>query len=212
MRGPLSFGLSYRSKVRVDLDGTFDATAIGPTSTSAATQTDFPDMLQFGIRYEIISAFAMEFDIERTGWSSLDVISVSHSSPDPPEPFAETYNWRDTTTYRVGATYQVLSDLSLRFGYAYDITPQKEGNFSARIPDNNRDSFHAGFAIDRGRWILEGGYMFVRIHDRSINSRKTFPDIDPSGDLIFDPNGTAAYNGKYTSFGNLFGLGFAWRF
>jgi long-chain fatty acid transport protein len=210
VQGPVTLGVSYRSEVEVDIRGSFDASAIVPPGlgippkSSATTEVTFPDMLQVGVRYEVLPTLGLEFDVERTGWSSFDEIAISHSVPVVPSPYTEVSDWRDSTAYRFGATYMIIPALQLRLGYAFDVTPQTDGNFSARIPDGNRHSIHTGFAYHAGPWSVEGGYLYVKLEDRTISSATPY--------LGGDPNGTAAYNGKYDSYGHEFGLSFTWRF
>ncbi len=201
--GAWSFGASYRSDISVDIEGTLNATAVGSTASVAKTQLDLPDMWQIGARYQANDQLAVEFDIERIGWSSFDRLVIAHASPGVTNPVVNVNNWSDSTAYRLGATYQIDPGLQLRAGYTYDETPQADNHFTARIPDANRQTFSLGIAQMYRDWELEAGYMYVLWDDRTLSN------TTPPG---ADPNGTLAFNGTYKSRAHLFGVGFSKKF
>jgi len=192
--GPWSFGGSYRSAVDADIDG-----AVGPAP--ATTEVNFPWMLQVGAKYQPSDKWAVELDIERTGWSRFDVIEID--SPFPAAQATSTNNWDDANAYRIGGIYQLSDKTQLRLGYTFDETGQPEEHFSARVPDADRQLLSVGFAHEFGGWTLEGGYMYVKFDDRT---------VDNTAPPAADPNGTSAYNGEYESNVNLFGLGVTKKF
>ena len=164
-----------------------------------STEITFPDLLQFGIRYQVIPALSLEFDFERTGWDTVDALVIEHASG-LPTPYVETSNWNDVWTYRLGGIYTINEAMKVLFGYSYDNTPQGDDYFTPRLPDSDRQSFSLGIAYVMGQWAAEVGYMYVRLDERSFSS--TSP---PSA--AGDPNGSFLYNGTYETYGNLFGFG-----
>lgn len=192
-----SFGLAYRSSVKVDLEGTVDATGVGSTKTDASAELEFPSLMQLGARYQINPAIAVEFDIERTGWSSFDTVEIKHTSLGIPNPINGEHSWSNTTTYRIGGSYQATPSTQLRFGYARDETPQSEEHFSPRVPDSDRQAFSVGFAHTmrqpEGKLNVEAGYMYVLLDDRTVSA-------------------TTLVNGEYKSDAHLVGIGISSQF
>lgn len=209
MTGPWSFGIAYRPGIAVNLNGHVDATAVGSTNSFATAKLNFPSLLQVGAHYQFNPTWSVELDLERTGWSSFDVVEIEHSSPGISNPIRSTNKWNDALAYRLGITYQALPNTQLRFGYALDKTPQDDDFFSARIPDNDRQSLSVGIAYSVNGWTIEGGYMYVWLDDRTISSSNNFLAGLPANT---DPNGTDAYNGKYQSSAHLLGLGVSTKF
>lgn len=199
--GPWSFGASYRSQVNVDINGQL-------AGTPATTSVTFPWMLQVGARYQVNSALAMEFDIERTGWSTFDKLTIK--APVAGQTVTSTNNWKDSNAYRLGGSYQLTPKTQLRFGYTLDKTPQPDAWFSARVPDADRQLYSLGIAHDMGGWSLEAGYMYVKFDDRTVNSSTSY--LAQAGGGNTEPNGTDAYNGTYKSTVTLFGLGITTHF
>ena len=160
-------------------------------------------MLQLGIRYAFNPSWAVEFDFERTEWSSFDRIVIISGSPTSPT--INTNNWEDANAYRLGVSYMASANTRLRFGYAIDETPQTDSAlFSARIPDADRQNFSIGIAHNFGSWTLDAGYMFIKIDERTVNSSIPF--------IGGEANGTSVYNGVYKSEAHLFGLGAQFKF
>jgi long-chain fatty acid transport protein len=199
--GNWSFGGSYRSAITVDVDGTATTVITAP----ATANLDFPWMLQVGARYQATRALAIEFDIERTGWSEFDQIRIT-STALAGGTATSTNNWDDANAYRLGATWDVTPETQLRFGYTFDETGQGDERFSARLPDADRHLFSVGIAQKLGGWTIEGGYMYVLFDDRD------YATSVPFGTYGSDPNGTSAYNGSYSASVHLLGLGVGTKF
>lgn len=202
--GPWSLGGSYRSAVSVGLNGEM---TIGGYTSSARTSLDFPSILQLGVRHQTTDKLALEFDFDRTGWKTFDQIVITAGANPYPAPYptqiTSTNDWKDANAYRFGATYDVSEATQLRFGYTYDETPQEDAHFSARVPDGNRHLVSIGAAHKVNGWTVEGGYMFVKVQNRTVNGTAPFTG---------DPNGTALYNGTYKTTIHLLGLGVSTKF
>ncbi len=201
-----SVGLSYRSSVKVGVDGTVGVTGIPATDRPAKAELEFPSLLQAGVRYKMDDSLAIELDVEHTGWSSFDTIKITHSGTAPiSSPISSKNDWRDATAYRLGATYELSPTNQLRFGYSLDETPGNDNFFSARVPGNDRQTVSLGIAHKQADWTVEFSYMYVKADDRKINSSTSFQTGVIGGNT--DPNGTDAYNGTYGLSAHLFGVG-----
>jgi long-chain fatty acid transport protein len=194
-----NLGLSYRSSVKVDVNGVVNDT-IGATSS-----VEFPDMLQFGAYYQATDKWGIELDVERTGWSSFDTLVIS--IPAAGQTITSTNNWDDTWAMRLGAIYAINENTNLLLGYSFDETGQPDEHFSARVPDNERQLFSIGMTHDYSGWTLEASYMYVLLDDRTVNSSNPYvPGVTT------DANGTDAYNGTYESSVHLVGIGLSTKF
>jgi long-chain fatty acid transport protein len=196
-----SFGLSYRTSVTTDIHGQFDARGIGSSVISANAKLEFPDMLQFGFQYKPSENIAIEVDADRTGWGSFDNITVYNSTGTVLTNSAN--NWENSWAYRAALHWKITSGTKLMFGYSYDNTPQPDANFSARVPDADRQLFSIGASHELGDWKIEYAYLYVKVDDRTFNSSTGFAG---------DPNGTTYYNGTYESDVSIFGLSASVKF
>jgi len=195
-------GISYRSGVTTNLKGLVDYRGIGSSVLGVEATLRFPSMLQFGVRFQPIESLGIEFNLEHTGWSTFDTVSIANSTGNP-APITSANNWEDTLTYRLGFTYKINAGTRLLFGYSYDPTPQPDSGFSARVPDADRQLFSVGASHVFSNWKLEYSYMYVDVDNRVINS-STAPGAEP--------NGTSAYNGTYASDVSLIGVSISTSF
>jgi long-chain fatty acid transport protein len=206
-----SFGLSYQSAVKVKIDGEFDATRALGFRVDSQTELEFPDILRLGARYKVNEKLAVEFDFDRTGWSTFDEIVVKSADNVPAAGIPSgsvlattTNNWDDTNSYHIAATYQVMPATQLRFGYTLNQNPQSESYFSPRYPNATRHLISAGLKQEYKSWDLEGAILYGRWETRKINNSQSFAGGDA--------NGTSAYNGKYNPDGVLAGIGVNFMF
>ena len=200
--GKLNFGLSYRSSVSTGLKGHFDARGIGSSVISANAKLKFPDIFQLGVQYKPTKDIGIEFDVDRTGWNSFDKVAITDSAGTVLS--SSSNNWKNTWAYRLGFTYKITARTKLLFGYSYDESPQPDSNFSARVPDADRQLFSIGASHEFTDWKIEYSYMYVDVDGRTLNSGTAFAGGDA--------NGTAAYNGAYESDVSLIGLSVAMKF
>lgn len=197
--GPWSFGASYRSAVTVPIKGSVNTAA-------ATTDLGLPWMLQLGARYQMTDKLGIEFDFERTGWKKFNQIIVK-SAASGATLVTSTNAWDDANAFRLGASYDLTTQTQLRAGYARDLTGQGDEHFTVRVPDADRHLFSFGVRHAlRGDWTVEAAYMYAMVDDRDYVSTRPF------GTYGSDPNGTAAYNGKYESSAHLLGFGVSKKF
>ena len=204
-RGAWSLGATYRSEVKVTADGTI---TLGPNTANASAEIEFPRMLQIGLRNQINQNLAVEFDVERTYWSSFDKLEIKHGLSTTP--ITSTNNWKDGNAYRLAGSYQLNNAWQLRFGYTLDETPQSDDYFTARIPDADRQLFSFGVSYKPNSWEIEAGIMYIKFDDRTIKQTTSYASRIASGDT--DPNGTDAFNGTYESSALIVGIGFTKTF
>jgi len=189
----LTFGLAFRSAIRLDIDGdgNFLATtptglaAIGLSSTPvfpytraratspASTTITLPNSLDLALAWQPTDRLTLEFDTTRTGWSSLSKLQFSFSSPqfaafnNQPDP----RNWQDVWSYKFGGQYALNDRVDLRAGYSYDTTPVPDATVDPLLPDADRHSFAFGTGIHHERASLDLAYMWVHFVDRTVNNQ-----------------------------------------
>jgi long-chain fatty acid transport protein len=202
-----SLGASYHSKATLALNGTYtplDQTlvmlgAVVP-GQPAELDVNLPWRLQLGARYAFNSKLAVEVDWTRMGWSEFQNIEVKTASGGQTV-FNDVNDWKDTDAVRLGVTYDLTPATQLRFGYSYDQNAQPDANFSARVPDRDRQLFSIGAAYHLGQgYRIEAGYMYVLTEDRNYSGDTTY------GGLGTDVNGSTAVAGDYTGDVNLFAI------
>ena len=181
----LSFGAAYRSEIKLDLEGDANYLATTPIGqnaalglarklkTTASTDITLPDALTLAVAWKPLEKLTLEFDAERTGWSSYKKLELKFGSSMAAfnnKPDAK--NWEDVWAYRFGAQYAATKNLDLRAGYAYDNSPTPDSTLSTELPDADRHNFSIGSGLHNEFGSLDLAYMWVHWVDRTVANAK----------------------------------------
>jgi long-chain fatty acid transport protein len=197
----LHAGLSYRSRIKVDIDGTAELSG-GPaaTSGSGSTSLTLPDLVQFGVSYKASDALTLNADLEYTLWSTFDKLTIK--SDVAAFNTTEEHQWKDVACLRIGGQYKLSDQWKVRAGYLYDQNPVKEEHFETRIPDSDRQGFSLGAGYTSGNVTIDAAFMCLRFNKRTI-----------SNSLMDDATATPdALNGTYKSRAQLAGITLGYKF
>ena len=169
-----TIGLSYRSGIKHDLDGTVQVTALQGTpaaltlDTAATANFRTPWIATLGGRWQATSRLALSAQVQHFGWSDFDAIRVTYAGATQATP----QNYRDTTSAAVGADYLVNRRLTVRAGVQYDPTPTPNDGRTVRVPDSDRFLFSAGTTIKPSeRLSLDFAAGYVDFEGAHVNSR-----------------------------------------
>ncbi|MDQ6954985.1 MAG: outer membrane protein transport protein [Mariprofundaceae bacterium] len=200
-----SLGVSYRSSVKVDINGT----AVGGSGVAvlglngiagnATTSLEIPSILSVAGSYQW-QDWLVSLQFDRVDWTSFNKIELNFApsalnlatgtSQTIPE------NWRTTTTIRLGAEWRLDSSNAIRFGYVNDPTPTNSVDVSPRIPGNDRQLLTLGYGLKMADDItVDLAYAYVWLKDRNLTTASA-----------------PVYNGTYKSFVHLFSSSFIYRF
>ncbi len=175
--GPATrLGLSYRSKVKHELEGgaKYNKPAFGgplaaitesplTTDSNATAALNLPETLSFAAFHQVNPQLALMADISHTRWSAFKEIRVKFASgvPDNVEP--EQY--KDVTRVSFGATYQMNDSWQVRGGLAFDPTPVRNNLRDPRVPDGDRTwlAFGANYTMSKETTFSMGyAHLFVK--------------------------------------------------
>lgn len=197
----LSAGLSYRSKVKIDLTGTavggpgMSLLGLNGIGANARTSVTFPDLVFASLSYRFGDQWLLAAQADWINWKTFDAIQIEY---DPSALNAATgssstipENWKATTAIRFGAEYALNSEQRLRMGYTFDPTPIDPEHLSPRLPGNDRQLVSLGYGMDISEHMtLDVAYNYVWLKDRTATT--------PTNSL---------YHGDYRSIVHLFGVG-----
>jgi long-chain fatty acid transport protein len=194
----LSFGVAYRSKIKLSFEGDANYLALvdpaaipNPTNSptidglkaslppkgttlksTVSADITLPDALTLGVAWKPNDQLTLEFDVERTGWSSFNSLAVNFGAPLTGNSNSEAKNWEDVWAYRIGAQYAVTPKFDLRAGYAYDKTPVPDSTLGPELPDADRHNFSIGTGMHNELGAIDLAYMWVHLVDRSVSNAK----------------------------------------
>lgn len=199
----LSLGLNYRHSLPVDLEGDAEITDAGPLAGSLpsgniSTSLTLPKSLALGVSYKLGEKLLVNADYMFVGWSSFDSLIIDfETNTDLLEDLRSPKLYEDTWNIRIGAEYQYSDALTIQVGYLLDKTPVPDEYFEPLLPDSDRNGFAIGFDyLLNDNWSLNLSYLHLLISDRETDLSKT----------------EVEFNGKYSAFAPLIGLGIGYDF
>jgi long-chain fatty acid transport protein len=205
-----SIGYAHHSKIDHDLSGTANFTlpasvaatfgALGVTAYNdgaiyAPLTTPSTDTLS--AQWDVSDQFRLYGDIQRTGWNSLDNVTIYRADGSllgPPEAF----NWKNTTYFGVGGEWDLRDLVTLRAGIARDESPTNDTTRTPRLPDNDRMLYSIG-----ATWHVSEAFSIDAAFQRITIDTPKIDIVSSSGSHLA---------GEFDGHANLFGLSAQYRF
>lgn len=198
-------GITYRSKIKQDIDGNATYTipvlpgplaALGAspatTNSGAHASIDLPESVDVGFHTELSPQWSLMGDVIWTHWSRFEELRIRFDNGAADNVTQE--QWRDTTYVALAVNYKPNDAWKLRLGVAYDPTPVKDEFRTARIPDSDRTWLSVGARYNLSKVSsLDLGYARLFLKDANIQETVT---------------GGGTLTGKYTSHADIISVQF----
>ena len=204
--GKLDLGLSYRSKIEHELEGTVNisgltgALAAANVSADGVASFNTPWYATVSARYAVNDRLTLNAQVNQIGWSEFDAIRVTYG-PNGRSTIVQDYD--DVTTGAIGFDYKIDPSMTFRAGLGYDPTPTSDDHRTARIPDGDRWLYAAGLSKTMGSMTFDGAVTYIDIDTATINDTR---DVYGNGLVISNLRGEAKGSGVG------FSLGATWNF
>lgn len=162
----LSVGFSYRAPV--SFKGNGDAEIDGVLApVQARLAATFPDQYSLGVGYSPFKDLTLEFDVVFTRWELFEDMEFDFDTANPLLPDnIESFNYKNTWRFQLGAEYMATDALALRAGYVYDQTPTRHAYASMMLPANDRNMFTLGAGYTWGGWTADLAGMYIITKER----------------------------------------------
>ena len=204
----LNLGLSYRSRIKVKVDGTAEVSAPG-LSNSAQTDITLPDLMQVGVSYKASDNLTINTDLEYTWWSTYDRLVVSSNTilaltGGVTNTSISEKDWKNTWIIRIGGQYRLSDQWKLRAGYVYDQSPVPSERFETAVPDSDRQGLTIGTGYSSGNITIDAAYLYLHFNNRTITNS-----------IAGQPSGSApitSLDGTYKGTAQLLGVTVAYKF
>jgi len=192
-----SLGATFRSQVRIDFEGRAESSFPGFVNGAAFTNLTMPPIAVVGLSHYVFPHFAIELDVQWTGWSTIQSLDLSFVNPvfDTAIP----KNWNDVFAIHFGGEYWLSRVLALRAGYTFDETPIPYNTIGPILQDATRDIFAFGLGYKTGFLTTDFSYNVFFLRDRDVNN--VLPGLIP-----------VPQNGTYETIGHLISLSFTFIF
>ncbi len=188
-------GLSYRSSIKHDLEGT--ATVAGVGAAPIQTSAKLPDTLAWSISHQINPKWQLLSDITFTQWSKIKQVPIITTAASPLGPAGRVldtfaFEFKDTYRIGIGANYKMQDNFTLKLGVAYDKSPVSDAFRTATLPDNDRTWLAIGGKYQATKQLtLDFGYAHIFVKDASINANRGVVAAPFQGNVVgnySDPN------------------------
>jgi long-chain fatty acid transport protein len=204
----LAIGFSYRSEINHELKGTLDFEGV-PALLGAdprfkdgdgGARLVTPSVTTVSIKYGFTDSFRVLADFQRTGWSSLQDVTIKRTSGTVVG--SEPFHWGNTNFMSLGAEYDISPAITLRGGIGSDKTPTNDVARTPRLPDNDRTLYSIGASWNvSDNLSLDAGYQYIGIKSPTVNL-----GVDAAA------GNTSTLVGKFTGHANLFGVSMQYRY
>ena len=201
-------GLSYRSLVDYTLEGHTDITTyLGNRRPNVTADWTAPDWAALAFYKRLNDQWAVMASTRWTNWSLYKKLQIDNADGSGPLATA-IYNWEDSWSFNLGASYDYGSDWTFRAGYVYDQSPIKDQYRVPSIPDSDRNAITLGFSYHPGSNLsVDFGYMHIFWKDATTNET-----LDLSAALGYPGLVTQNLLLDYSKSGDLVGLQASYKF
>jgi long-chain fatty acid transport protein len=231
---PWSFGLFYRSKAKLDYTGhaSFEVdphlapvSGLFPGQGLDVSIESVPAVGTIGFAYSG-SPLEVEFDYQWTQWSTWGRSMAHFEQPTSfhgshivaDEEFI--FDWKNTSTYRLGFSYKLSDNYDIRWGVLYDEAPVPDQTLSPTLPDKDRWSIQFGTGYHKGNWNVDWYAMYLKFKEANITSSNIYRYGETGLPLVVVPVYGQLYplsypitpDGSYKGTAWLFGLQFGYKF
>jgi len=172
----INIAATYRSNVNLDEEGTAILKS-GSTVVydgKADVEIPLPAALNLAVSKTWNDKFTLELDYERTFWSKYKALDFNYGSAIPAAlvPLFDAplpRNWKDTNTFRIGATIKMDNKLTAMMGFAIDDTPVPVETLGFELPDSDAKIFTMGFRYQQTENLSWGAaFLYDSKEPRSI--------------------------------------------
>lgn len=199
----LNVGISYRSKVDVDLDyKDGDVEFSVPTAFSTLFPSGginatlpLPASLNVGFAYQIDEKWLVSADVNFVQWNVYESLNFDFENETfvtiPTSPTTtvnvpvvadteSTRDWDNAMSYRIGAQYSYNEKLDLRAGFYYDETPVQNNHYAPETPGANKIGITGGFSyLLNDKFSIDAAFIY------GVGEKVTGTSVDSQDNPIF---------------------------
>jgi len=218
----LNIGISYRSKVDIELDdsegeGTFSFpstvppalvagyNALGVKDGSFTATLPLPASLNIGLAYQIDEKWLVSADVNFVEWSeykNLEFVSEDAAALNS----LNKRDWDNSMTYRIGAQYSANEKLDLRAGFYYDETPTNDKYYAPETPGANKIGITGGFSyLLNEKFSIDAAFIYSKGEKRKAQDTNTAIGVDGSGNPVY-------FGGEYQNTAFIPSIGITYNF
>jgi long-chain fatty acid transport protein len=215
-----NLGISYRSKVDMDVDGgeviysnvPLIAGALFPADNTFDASLPLPSNTNLGISYMPNESWTFGFEANLVGWSSYEALAFDFEKEGADgeglQDSRSPRNYENSFVFHLGTEYRLNEVVALRGGAYYDQTPVQLGYMTPETPDANRLGLTAGIGLNFGNLMLDASFLYIDGEERT----QTTQDALTAGTLNPDTGTQEVLPGTYELNAFIPGLSASYKF
>ena len=166
-------GVGFRSSINHSLKGDlvmpFPSAPLVTGNNPISASMNTPEMVTLSAKQRINEQFTLMGSVEWTNWSRLKAPGIVLDSLGVPVS-AITLHYEDGWYFALGGEYKWSDKLTLRSGFAYEMSPISDATRGLRLPDNDRIWASAGMTYTYSEHLsFDMGYTHIFGTDTPIN-------------------------------------------
>jgi long-chain fatty acid transport protein len=169
----VNLALTYRSNIDLKEEGEANLYMDNMgRQYSADVTVPLPAALNVAVSKSWQDRYTLEFNYERTYWSEYKNLDFNYGSSVQPRSLAPIFdkpkvkNWKDTDTYRLGATID-FDAFTMMMAYSRDESPISKKYISYELPDTDANIYSIGFRFNTSK-NLSWGVAFLHDDKESV--------------------------------------------
>ena len=171
---------------------------------SFRAELPLPSNTTLGVSYRPTDRWELALDLQYVGWNAYDSLNVHFNEAELGiAPIKAEKNYKNSMTYRIGASYKTTDRLVLRAGVYYDQSPIRKKLYNPETPGMNKLGLSAGLTFEPYKG-LQFDVAFLYIQGFSQYGKYPYKNVVTGEDEMFE--------GKYKSTACSPSIGISYRF
>ena len=171
---------------------------------SFRAELPLPSNTTLGVSYRPTDRWELALDLQYVGWNAYDSLNVHFNEAELGiAPIKAEKNYKNSMTYRIGASYKTTDRLVLRAGVYYDQSPIRKKLYNPETPGMNKLGLSAGLTFEPYKG-LQFDVAFLYIQGFSQYGKYPYKNVVTGEDEMFE--------GKYKSTAFSPSIGISYRF
>ncbi len=170
----LAFGMSYRSGIKLELEGDvkWRQAGISIVDTGIKTDLDLPARLFAGVSFKPSESITLEIGGRWEDWSSYKQLKLKADQPIflGSSIYIIPKDWKDVYSFNAGIKYSIDPTLSVSAGYCHEANPIPSHTFEPAIPGSDSNWFSFGVQKSFGQVRIALSYLYYKYESRNKNN------------------------------------------
>jgi len=176
----LSFGLSYKTPVKIAFEGDGEMISEGVTTDwdNIEADVEWPTWFGFGSAYKFKDNWTITFDVQYSNWGALEEVVEEIEFIHPlysQMTMKDTLHmeWEDAVQIRLGTEYNVNESFSILGGYYYDPAPAPDKTNNVLFPSSTNHVITTGCVYSKNKIAIKLGIEYLLGAERDISDDLT---------------------------------------